>query len=137
MGHDEELFMCDDYNAYRHRTRVPGWYPHVDNGEDADDAASSILTFSTTATTDNIPGAGRSVDTFFYQPVGKWIERFAMRISISSLHPTQISRYIEAQLLYHDYGPLFVRSQLNPHEVIARTGPTFVAGLKSLVKQTQ
>lgn len=73
MGHDEELFMCDDYNAYRLRTRVLGWYPHVDNGEDADDA-SSMLTFSTTATTDNIPGAGRSVDTFLL-PAGWEVDR--------------------------------------------------------------
>lgn len=104
-----------------------------------EDDTSSISSFSTTATADNIPGAGRTVDMFFYQPVGRWIERLAMRLAISSLNPDQILRYIEAKaVLYY-----FLDAKNLPlHDAINTirgrpNGPTIFAGLKTLVKQTQ
>lgn len=104
-----------------------------------EDDASSISSFSTTATADNIPGAGRTVDMFFYQPVGEWIERLAMRFTISSLNPDQISRYIEAKAVFYYFWDV---KSLPLHDVIESirerpNGPTFIAGLKALVKQTQ
>lgn len=55
---------------------------------------SSISSFSTTAAAVNIPGAGRTVGMLFYQPAGRWIVRLAMRLTIWSVNPDQMSRYI-------------------------------------------
>lgn len=91
---DDALLSHDgleDYEIYLPALNTPAY------NEEEDDS-SSISSFSTTTTADNIPGAGRTVDMFFYQPVGRWIERLAMRLAISSLNPDQISCYIEARL---------------------------------------
>ena len=57
--------------------------------EDEDDT-SSISSFSTNATMDNIPGTGRTIDMRFYQPVGRAIEKFALKIAIrlNICHPS-------------------------------------------------
>ena len=64
--------------------------------EDEDDA-SSISSCSTNATMDNIPGTGRTLDMHFYQPVGRAIEKFALKIAIrlNTCHPSpaQILRF--------------------------------------------
>ena len=64
--------------------------------EDVDDT-SSISSFSTNATMDNIPGTGRTIDMRFYQPVGRAIEKFALKIAIrlNICHPSpaQILRF--------------------------------------------
>lgn len=91
---DDALLSHDgleDYEIYLPALNTPAY------NEEEDDL-SSISSFSTTTTAENIPGAGRTVDMFFYQPVGRWIERLAMRLTISSLNPDQISCYIEARL---------------------------------------
>lgn len=91
---DDALLSHDgleDYEIYLPALNTPAY------NEEEDDL-SSISSFSTTTTAENIPGAGRTVDMFFYQPVGRWIERLAMRLAISSLNPDQIYCYIEARL---------------------------------------
>lgn len=54
--------------------------------EDEDEDANSISSFSTNATADDLPGPGRCIDSFFYQPVGRMLERFAMKIKIQTSH---------------------------------------------------
>ena len=61
-----------------------------DNGNDA----RSIESFSTTATVDDNPGTGRVLDTYFFQPAGRRIERFAMRFTIRYRHPSRIEAFI-------------------------------------------
>lgn len=102
---------------------------------------SSVPSFSTTATADNVPNARRTDDMFVYQPVGRWpgIERLAMWFTISSLNPDQLSRYIEAKAVFY-YS--WDAKNLPLHDVIKNIrgrpiGTAFIPRLKSLVKQTQ
>ena len=63
-----------------------------------EDGTSSISSCSTNATMDNIPGTGRTLDMCFYQPVGRAIEKFALKIAIrlNICHPSpaQILRFL-------------------------------------------
>lgn len=103
-----------------------------------DDDTDSISSFSTMATADNIPGTGRSVDMYFYQPVGRWIETFAMRLTISSLNPAQIFRFLGERIKPSPMLGCYFRPLHDVIQVICdKHGSTCVAGLKSLVKQTQ
>lgn len=114
--------------------------PQSYQARDDDDNNNSITSFSTTATADNLPGTGRTVDTYIFQPVGRRIERLAMRFTIASLHPACIAQYIETdETEYFPYS--FNWYTLN--EVVAdlcgyrQNGSTILAGMKGLVKQTQ
>ena len=101
--------------------------------------ASSIDSGSTTATCDNNPGPGRIIDMHFYQPFGRRIEKFAMRLTIASLLPWQISRFLEDRFkLSETISPR--RTLTSATEDIHRywpDGSTYVVGLKGLVRQTQ
>ena len=107
--------------------------------EDEDDT-SSISSFSTNATTDNIPGTGRTIDMCFYQPVGRAIEKFALKIAIrlNICHPSpaQILRFFQLALR-----PALQGGRVKePSDVIARISaerPTAVPGILSLVRQSQ
>ena len=106
--------------------------------EDEDDT-SSISSFSTNATMDNIPGTGRTIDMRFYQPVGRAIEKFAlkmaMRLNICHPSPAQILRFFDLSLSMTR--PRVVKK---PGDVIARISavkPTAVPGVLSLVQQSQ
>lgn len=109
------------------------------------DSGSSINSFSTTATANNLPGTGRAVDTYIYQPMGRRIERLAMRFSISSLHPARITEYIEMDREHTDYEPAFAESislkesiaSLSQYYILYPNESTILAGIKGLVKQTQ
>ena len=107
---------------------------------DNDDDARLIESFPTIATVDDNPGTGRTVDKYFFQPIGRKIERFAMRITITSLPPWKISQYFDTTL------DLYVNVVYSFHSNIGQAlaglgelkrGSTIIAGLKSLVKQTQ
>ena len=106
--------------------------------EDEDDA-SSISSCSTNATMDNIPGTGRTIDMCFYQPVGRAIEKFALKIAIrlNICHPSpaQILR-----LLRLSPSTLWYRMVRKPSDVIADISaerPSAVPGILSLVQQSQ
>ena len=78
-----------------------GWNTSYGTGayiKDEDDT-SSISSFSTNGTMDNIPGTGRTLDMRFYQPVGRAIEKFALKIAIrlNICHPSpaQILRFFQ------------------------------------------
>ena len=105
-------------------------------GEDED--ARSVESFSTTATVDNNPGTGRALDMYFFQPLGRRIERLAMRFTIRHLHPLRIEAFIHGNLVYFPW--------LAPERTLGlalqdintfRSGPTIIAGLKDLIQQTQ
>lgn len=127
-------YLCAGFKRYL--TEPPQSY----QARDDDDDDNSITSFSTTATADNLPGTGRTVDTYIFQPVGRRIERLAMRFTIASLHPARIAQYIETdETEYFPYS--FNWYTLN--EVVAdlcgyrQNGSTILAGMKGLVKQTQ
>lgn len=133
---EDAALLCDVMGNYR-LYLFPTSSSVAFNNNDEDDT-DSILSFSTMATADNIPGTGRSVDMYFYQPVGRLIERLAMRLTISSLNPAQIFRFLRKRLNSSPFLGCYFRPL---HEVIQiicdEHGSTCVAGLKSLVKQTQ
>lgn len=108
--------------------------------DDINDNANSINSFSTTATADNLPGTGRAVDTYFFQPMGKQIERLALRFTIASLHPARIAHFIELDYTYFNPN-VIADATLNELITIvcngSQNGSTIVAGMKGLVKQTQ
>ena len=105
--------------------------------EDEDDT-SSISSCSTNATMDNIPGTGRTIDMCFYQPVGRAIEKSALKIAIrlNICHPSpaQILRLLG---LWDD---IWYGNVQKPSDVIARISaqhPSAVPGILSLVEQSQ
>ena len=53
-----------------------------DERVDIDSDKESFSSISTNATMDNIPGTGRTIDIYFYQPVGRVIEKFALYIGM-------------------------------------------------------
>ena len=107
--------------------------------EDEDDT-SSISSCSTNATMDNIPGTGRTIDMRFYQPVGRAIEKFALKIAIrlNICHPSpaQILRFLRLR----PHSGLWDHKAKKPSDVIARISaerPSVVPGILSLVEQAQ
>ena len=105
--------------------------------EDEDDT-SSISSFSTNATMDNIPGTGRTLDMCFYQPVGRAIEKFALKIAIrlNICHPSpaQILRFLGL------WNNIWYGRVKKPSDVIAHMSaerPSAVPGILSLVQQSQ
>lgn len=107
--------------------------------DDDDDDGGSINSFSTTATVDNNPGTGRVLDTYFFQPAGRRIERLAMRFSIRHLHPWRISAFINDA---HRCNAEIMKLKVSLDQALGgfyrvQVGPTVVAGLKSLVRQAQ
>ena len=107
--------------------------------EDKDDT-SSISSFSTNATTDNIPGTGRTIDMRFYQPVGRAIERFALKVAIrlNICHPSpaQILRFLGLDPTFW----ISIDKGDKPSDVIAEISaerPSAVPGVLSLVQQSQ
>ena len=106
--------------------------------EDEDDT-SSISSCSTNAMMDDIPGTGRTIDKYFYQPVGRAIERFApkitMRFNFGHPSPAQILRFLRLDPSEH----WFYESK-KPSDVIDRISaevPSAVPGILSLVHQSQ
>ena len=107
--------------------------------EDEDDA-SSISSCSTNATMDNIPGTGRTLDMCFYQPAGRAIERFALKVAIrlNICHPSpaQILRFLGLSSMYWINGV----TANKPSAVIAYISAdqlSAVPGILSLVQQLQ
>ena len=115
---------------------------HITEMEDDDDGdAKSIESFSTTATVDDNPGTGRVLDTYFFQPAGRRIERLAMRFTIRHLHPSRIEALIAGGIVHFPWlGNKFTLSiALQDIDRGHFSGPTVtgISGLKSLVRQAQ
>ena len=119
---------------------IPWAQAHITEMEDDDDGdAKSIDSFSTTATVDDNPGTGRVLDTYFFQPAGRRIERLAMRFTIRHLHPSRIEAFIAGGIGYfpfieHKLTLSFALRRINPRNFSV---PTVISGLKSLVRQAQ
>ena len=129
----------DDIFGLNHYDTGPNASHHISAYiEDADDT-SSISSCSTNATMDNIPGTGRTLDMCFYQPVGRAIERFALkiaiRLNICDPSPAQILRFFELSP-----GTPWKGKVKKPSDVIACISagrPAHVPGILSLVQQSQ
>lgn len=97
-----------------------------------DDDTNSMWSISTNATMDNIPGTGRTIDTYFYQFFGRKIERLIFRISLAHLSPDRILRFLWVDDI------AYPRTRLSlSHTIYVIRNDVQVAGLKSLVKQSQ
>ena len=116
--------------------RPHGFITDVD--ESNDDDTSSIGSFSTTATADDLPGTGRTLDTYFFQPAGRRVEKLLLRVAIRYLHPWRISAVIEG-----NFGITGIRERKNTINDCfnglsnRKNQATGVSGLKSLVRQAQ
>ena len=125
---------------------IPWAQAHITEMEDDDDGdAKSIDSFSTTATVDDNPGTGRVLDTYFFQPAGRRIERLAMRFTIRHLHPSRIEAYIAGVNAYYSKFDIKFTLSIALREIdrvhllwpTVVFGPTVISGLKSLVRQAQ
>lgn len=120
-----------------------GYIENTEYGDVDDDGDTwSISTVSTNATMDNNPGTGRIIDICIYQFLGRKIERFANRISISLLSPAEIYRSLRyvARLIGVPGEPRTLSWAIDriscwPLDDI-HPGAC-LAGLKSLVRQSQ
>ena len=112
---------------------------HITEMEDDNDDARSIESFSTTATVDDNPGTGRVLDTYFFQPAGRRIERLAMRFTIRHLHPSRIEAFIARGIEYFPLLDIKVTLGVTLRRINPRnfSVPTVISGLKSLVRQAQ
>lgn len=127
-----------DYLTTGFQRFLLGTHSHA-NIREVDDDCDSMISVLTMETVDNQPGTGRFIDKYIFQPLGRRIERLAMRYTIASLHPARIAQYIEAE--HTDLNPSF-DNEMTLNDAIARlcrgrNGSTVVAGMKGLVKQTQ
>ena len=106
--------------------------------EDSGDA-SSISSFSTNATADDMPGPGRLLDKYVYQYFGRKLEKsassIAMWLNIFPPSPAQIIRYFQLEVTAHVYRQIDV----DESDIVFsfRFPKQIIDGLKSLVKQTQ
>ena len=119
---------------------IPWAQAHITEMEDDDDGdTGSIESFSTTVTVDDNPGTGRVLDTYFFQPAGRRIERLAMRFAIRYLHPLRIEAFKARSTDYRLSIDLkFTLSiALQNIDFIYLSGTTIISGLKSLVRQAQ
>lgn len=143
---DEGLRYLEDTWAIDRRIFIPfqtlfiadiGESEVEDNGD-----VGSVSSFSTNATMDNIPGPGRMLDRL-YQQLGRKLERCIYHLSISSLHPNKILRCLWDNNFGWHYSDRDSLSVIMGNIHYARRGwgctegPAAVAGLKSLVHQTQ
>ena len=129
----DDMFGLSRYNPGRGVNYGSAYVEEVDD-------TSSISSFSTNATMDNIPGTGRTLDMHFYQPVGRAIEKFALKIvgRLNIYHPStaQILRFLK---LYSP-GVVIYQHVKKPSDVIDNISafrPTDARGIVSLVQQSQ
>ena len=107
--------------------------------DDNDGDTRSIESFSTTATVDDNPGTGRVLDTYFFQPAGRRIERLAMRFTIRHLHPWRIEAFITENSKVSQYfiPKVTLNGALQEIGAGGYSAPIVISGLKSLVRQEQ
>ena len=110
----------------------------TDLNDDNDGDVRSIKSFSTTATVDDNPGTGRVLDTYFFQPAGRVIERLAMRLTIRHLHPGRIEAFLHGG---SEFSPWQLPMISFGVTLRAFEKPGFFSlyhsGLRSLVRQAQ
>lgn len=132
----DSKYIVDDIDRISSAFKQYGIFGRHCNGPDEDateDDASSVSSFSTTATMDDNPGAGYTIDKYFYQPVGRRIEKIAFRIAMPLLSPERIFQYIEEH--HVKGGRNFANFTYPLHDFKMTT--VYVAGVDSLVHQTR
>lgn len=127
----DSKYIIDDFGPFASVFDQHGISSASDENEDDSSLSSST---STTATTDNDRGAGWTVDKYFYQPVGRKIEKLAFRIAIPLLSPGRIFQYIKGNNLHERLPALLLTSSEKDH---ADLKSVYIAGLNCLVHQTQ
>ena len=130
----DDMFGLSRYNPGRGVNYGSAYVEEVDD-------TSSISSFSTNATMDNIPGTGRTIDMCFYQPVGRAIERIALKIAIrlNICHPSP-AQIIRVLCLAPALGIFPGDAEKRPSDVIddiSAERPSAVPGILSLVQQSQ
>ena len=104
-----------------------------------EDNSSSVTSFSTNATMDDNPGAGLTIDKYFYQPLGRAIEKFAlkiaMRLNICHPSPAQILRVI-GLVPMNRYWSSEVKKPSDVVNRISTVSPRELPGILSLVQQS-
>ena len=119
----------------------PRWSSNYVNAYIEDeDYAMSISSFSTNATMDSNPGAGVTIDKYFYQICGRAIERLAlkvsMRLNIYHPSPAQILRCI-GMCPGMSISRSYVKKPSDVIDAISAGDPSAVPGILSLVQQSQ
>lgn len=116
---------------------------------DVDTVEGTTSSFSTMDTISNNPGPGRVLDKYFYQKVGRWIERVTVRIALSwASLPSEVivTRTLElGNFTANTKGPEFFNLSTSPRKAsyIARRltsirhGCATIDGLNCLFRQTQ
>ena len=135
IDHDTELYWAQ-------RLRIGDDFSIIDVMQPVlyEDDDSSISSFSTNSTVDDNPGTGRTIDKFIYQIPGRALERLAFRLTISSLPPERILRYIASQTDTVQQCAIFMW-HFQPHETyplaFGCVTTTVISGIKGLVKQSR
>ena len=140
---DRELHEESAYFNVSEWERPRAFIEDVDDEDDVD--TSSISSYSTTATMDDNPGPGRLMDKHIYQRFGRKIERLVSRITMSNLPPERIVQFFEERFSgyrmgfgYAGYLGVIISDITNDMDDCADVkGDILLAGLKSLVKQSQ
>lgn len=136
---EDSKYVIDDFgpiaSAFEHYGTF-GRPFRVADEQGAEDDASSVSSFSTTATMDDNPGAGCTIDKYFYQPVGRRVETLLSRIALPFLSPDRIYQYIEEK---HSSESISFDSHIlvQGFELYLDMDHVYLAGLNSLVHQTQ
>ena len=133
MAEFDDMFCLNHYDK--------GWNASYGTSayiEDEDDA-SSISSCSTNATMDNIPGTGRTLDMCFYQPVGRAIEKFALKVAIrlNICHPSPAQILRVLQLSPDRIWLSIAEKPSDVMDSISTKQPSAVPGILSLVHQSQ
>ena len=135
LGEDTD-FVWFEAPSYDHSTTsayIEAW-DQSDEDDSRSGGTSSVT--STNATADDLPGPGRLLDKYIYQRGGRYIERFVTNWNMSTLHPAYIVRYLSPLPTIYTIG-FGVQLESIIFNIEAFRGPAVVAGLKSLVQQTQ
>ena len=137
LGEDPSFqwFGVSVYDHLSESLYIEAWDPS-DEDDSRNGDTSSVSTYSTNATADDLPGPGRLLDKYVYQRGGRLLERFVMKWTMASLHPIHIVRYLSLSPTSWvlGLGETFEEATLR---IETSFGPTLIAGLKSLVQQTQ
>ena len=130
-----QWFGVSVYDHLRQGVYIEAWDPS-DEDDSRNGDTSSVSTYSTNATADDLPGPGRLLDKYVYQRGGRLLERFVMKWTMASLHPIHIVRYLSPSPTSWvlGLGETFEEATLR---IETSFGLTLIAGLKSLVQQTQ
>ena len=136
LGEDTGLLWFEDPICDHSTTSayIEAW---DQSDEDVSRSGCTSSVTSTNATADDLPGPGRIVDKYIYRRGGRIIERFVTKWKMSTLHPAYIVRYLSPLPTTFTTGFNVLKLESIIFTIETRHGPAVIAGLKSLVQQTQ